>query len=103
MAQRLNNADDKNGNEDDPRPKKELGRQISQRAWQMVRSSKKKKKKPGLAQIHKKRNSLAAENPFTSLNLDVSLILFTAAFFSFHCLVSFDCLYVLSLSVCCLF
>lgn len=45
MAQRLNNADDKNGNEDDPRPKKELGRQISQRAWQMVRSSKKKKKK----------------------------------------------------------
>ena len=44
IAQRLNNADDKNGNEDDPRPKKELGRQISQRAWQMVRSSRKKKK-----------------------------------------------------------
>jgi hypothetical protein len=47
----------------------------------VVKKKKKQKKKPGLAQIHKKRNSLAAENPFTSLNLDVSLILFTAAFF----------------------
>ena len=53
MAQRLNNADDKNGNEDDPRPKKELGRQISQRAWQMVRSSKKKKNKKKNPASHK--------------------------------------------------
>ena len=58
--------------------KKAAGRQISQRAWQMVRSSKKQNKKAPASH----RNSLlplASENPFTSLNLDVSLILSTVA------------------------
>lgn len=94
--QQLNNADDKNGNEDDPRPKKAGGRQISQRAWQMVRSSKIKRGAPAPASH---RNSPpSAENPFTSLNLDVSLL--SSPLSLSLSLVLFFTVSVLSLSVC---
>lgn len=79
--QQLNNADDKNGNEDDPRPKKAGGRQISQRAWQMVRSSKIKRGAPAPASHRNSppSSSLGWKSFYILKSRCVSLILSTVA------------------------